>query len=168
MSPGSGTGVSGAARWGFIPLLAFWCVVMAIVYVAVEHAMQPRKAVVTASGDVRIPRSRDGHFYIHGAVNGKPILFLVDTGASGVVVSDAFARRAGLEAGEPTTFNTANGKLAGRTVRGVPVAAGPLSVSALNVGVGLIGADADRGLLGQSFLRKFRMTMSEQELVLQR
>lgn len=162
------TGLSGAARWGYLGVLAFWLLVMGVVWLAVEHYMQPKAMVVTATGDVRIPRSRDGHFYVEGSVNGRPITFLVDTGASSVVVSEAFARRAGLAGGEPTTFSTANGKLEGRTVRGVPVAVGPLSVSSVRVGVGLVGGSPDKGLLGQSFLRRFRMSISDNELILQR
>lgn len=163
---GPATGLTGAAKWGYLGVLAFWLVVMGVVYLAVDHFMQPQAMVVTADGDVRIPRSRDGHFYVDGSVNGEPIRFLVDTGASMVVVSEAFARRAGLSGGEPTTFHTANGTLQGRTVRGVAVEVGPLAVSSVRVGVGLVGAGADTGLLGQSFLRRFNMRVSEQELVL--
>jgi aspartyl protease family protein len=149
-------------------VLAFWLLAMGVVYLALNHFMQPKALVVTAAGDVRIPRSRDGHFYVEGSVNGQPIRFLVDTGASLVVVSEAFARRAGLSGGEPTTFNTANGNLEGRTLRGVAVTVGPLSVSSVRVGVGLVGGNAETGLLGQSFLRRFTMRVSETELVLQR
>ena len=71
--------MSGAARWGYIPVLAFWFIVMGVVYLAIDHYMKPKEVIVSATGEVRIPRSRDGHFYIVGSVNGKPITFLVDT-----------------------------------------------------------------------------------------
>lgn len=157
----------GVRRWGHVGVVAFWLVVMGVVWVALEYAMQPGKAVVTASGELRIPRARDGHFYVEGTVNGRAITFLVDTGASTVVVTEAFAASAGLTGGEPTSFRTANGVLQGRTLRGVAVAVGPLSVSAVRVGIGLTGP-ADRGLLGQNFLGQFSMRVDRKEMVLQR
>jgi aspartyl protease family protein len=155
-------------QWGHVGVIAFWLAVMGVVWVAMEWVMQPKRAVVTAEGELRIPRARDGHFYVEGTVNGRAITFLVDTGASVVVVSEAFARQAGLPAGEPMVFNTANGPLQGRSVRGVDVAAGPLAVTSLRVGVGLAGMPPDRGLLGQNFLGKFTMRVTAREMVLHR
>jgi aspartyl protease family protein len=157
-----------SARFGHIYILLFWAAVMGVVWVAMEHFMQPKFAVVTAQGDLVIPRHRDGHFYVKGAVNGKPLMFMVDTGASRVVVSEEFARQAGLPRGEPTTFTTANGALQGHMVSGVAVSAGPFSVAPTTVGVGLVGGPADLGLLGQSFLSKFQMSMKRDEMVLRR
>lgn len=157
-----------ALRWGHVSILAFWFAVMGVVYLAMDHYRKPQAAVVTAQGELRVHRHRDGHFYVEGAVNGKPLTFLIDTGASSVVVSEEFARSAGLQDGQPATFNTANGKLQGRLVRGVPVSAGPFSVSAATVGVGLVGSRSDHGLLGQSFLSRFDMSISKKELVLRR
>lgn len=160
-------GMSRTLRWGTVGILAFWLAVMGVVYVAMNHYLKPKPVVITAQGDLKIPRHRDGHFYVDGSVNGKPLTFMIDTGASGVVVSEEFARRAGLAQGEPATFNTANGPLRGQLVRGVPVSAGPFSVSATTVGVGLVGLD-DYGLLGQSFLSRFEISISKKELVLRR
>ncbi|HET6828210.1 MAG TPA: TIGR02281 family clan AA aspartic protease [Ramlibacter sp.] len=155
-------------RWGHMGILAFWLALMGLLYAGLSISMQPKEVTITADGDLVIPRHRDGHFYVEGKVHGKPILFMVDTGATSVVVSEAFARRAGLPQGQPTTFMTANGTLQGTTVRGIQVEAGPFSVSSVNVGVGLVGGDADQGLLGQSFLSRFDVTISKKELVLRR
>ena len=157
-----------STRFGHVYLLLFWAVVMGVVWFAMERFMEPKKAVVTAQGELVIPRHRDGHFYVEGTVNGKPLRFMVDTGATGVVVTKAFAQGAGLPRGEPTTFNTANGPLTGRTVRGLAVTAGPLSVSPTSVGVGLLGGKPDLGLLGQSFLSKFQVSMTREQMVLRR
>lgn len=157
-----------STRFGHVYVLLFWAVVMGVVWMAMERFMEPKKAVVTAQGELVIPRHRDGHFYVDGTVNGKPLRFMVDTGATGVVVTEAFARGAGLPRGEPTTFNTANGPLTGRTVRGMAVTAGPLSVSPTSVGVGLLGGKPDVGLLGQSFLSKFQVSMTREQMVLRR
>lgn len=151
-----------------LAFLVAWLAVMGVLYAAVDIYLAPPKATVTATGDLRIPRARDGHFYIDGSINDTAVSFLVDTGASTVVVSEDIAKRARLGAGVPTTFRTANGLLAGRTVQGVPVAAGPLSISSMAVGVGLAGNSADRALLGQNFLARFDVAISGQEMVIRR
>jgi aspartyl protease family protein len=155
-------------RWGYVSILAFWLAVMGVVYLAMDHYMKPKPLVITAQGDLRIPRHRDGHFYVIGTVNGKPLTMMVDTGASSVAVSEEFARSAGLRDGEPATFNTANGPLRGQLFRDVPVSVGPFSVSGATVGVGIVGGRSDHGLLGQSFLSRFQISISKEEMVLRR
>ena len=112
----SGANLPNSLRWGHMGILAFWLVVMGLLYAGLSVYMKPKEATITAEGDLVIPRHRDGHFYVEGKLHGKPILFMVDTGATSVVVSEAFARAAGLPQGEPTTFMTANGTLRGATV----------------------------------------------------
>ena len=145
-----------------------WLAIMGGGYLVAQRFLAAPQVTVTAQGDLRIPRARNGHFMVQGTVNGRPVEFLVDTGASSVVVSEAFAREAGLQGGTPTTFQTANGLLQGRTVRNVPVTVGPLSVSGTTVGVGLSGPGADRALLGQSFLSRFDVSISAQEMVIRK
>jgi aspartyl protease family protein len=48
-----------------------------------------------APGSAHIARARDGLFYVRAVVNGQPVRFLVDTGATVVVLSDADARAVG-------------------------------------------------------------------------
>ncbi|MGN7613718.1 retropepsin-like aspartic protease family protein, partial [Magnetococcales bacterium HHB-1] len=42
-----------------------------------------------------VRKSRDGHFYIRTQINGAPVRFLVDTGATNIVLAPAAARRIG-------------------------------------------------------------------------
>ncbi|MEO8117934.1 MAG: retropepsin-like aspartic protease [Rhodoferax sp.] len=153
-------------KWGPFAILVFWLVVMGLLYAAMTHYLKPKPVTITASGDLVIPRSRDGHFYAAGSVNGKPANFLVDTGASLVTVSEPFARAAGIAAGVPTVFKTANGDLAGWIVSGVSVTLGPMDVSGVRVGVGLVGGEVGDALLGQSFLSKFEITLSKEQMTL--
>ena len=161
-------GMPWALRVGHLGVLAFWIAVMGILWVAMNHYLKPKPVVVNAQGDLKIARARDGHFYASGTVNGKSLQFLVDTGASSVTVSEEFATSAGLTGGQPATFNTANGPLQGRTVRDVPVSVGPISVSGVIVGVGLVGMQPGNGLLGQNFLSRFQVTLSKDEMTLHR
>lgn len=151
---------------GLIPMMIFWCVVMGLLYLLMTHYLKPKQAQVRSNGDLVIERSSDGHFYTLGAVNGQEVKFMVDTGASLVSVSDAFAQQVGLSGGRPTTFNTANGSRTGRVVEGVTIAIGPVRVSNVRVGVGLQMGDDNEALLGQSFLSKFDITMGKNQMVL--
>jgi aspartyl protease family protein len=153
-------------KTGLIPMMIFWCVVMGLLYLLMTHYLKPKQAQVQANGDLVIKRSPDGHFYTTGLVNGQEAIFMVDTGASLVSVSEAFAQKAHLSGGVPTTFRTANGEQPGRVVDGVEVAIGPVSVSKVKIGVGLQMGDDNEALLGQSFLSKFDITMDKNQMVL--
>lgn len=153
-------------RWGPLLILLFWLLVMAALYAVMRQVLKPPALTVAVTGELVIPRARDGHFYAQGQVHGRPVTFLVDTGASLVVVSQEFARTAGLAAGEATTFRTASGELEGRIVKGVTVSVGPASVSGTRVGVGLVGPDPAMALLGQSFLSRFEIVLSGDNMVL--
>jgi aspartyl protease family protein len=153
-------------RGGAFTVVVFWVLVMGLLYAAMRYTLQAAPVVISTSGDLVIPKARDGHFYAPGTVNGQPVMFLVDTGASLVTVSEAFAQRAGLAPGRPMLFKTANGNLRGRIVQGVSVGVGPIQVSAVQVGVGLVGGDADQALLGQSFLSQFDVLVSKDQMQL--
>lgn len=161
------TGIrSRGLNWGSIGIAIFWLAVIGVLYAGMTRYLQPAPVRVSATGDLVIPRARDGHFYAAGRVNGKPVNFMVDTGASLVTVSEKFAHTAQISKGVATVFKTANGDLPGRIVTGVPVTLGPVSVSGVRVGVGLVGDNASDALLGQSFLSKFEVVLSKEHMIL--
>lgn len=153
-------------KWGPFSIAAVWLVVIGLLYLLMVQYLKPAQIKVMASGALVIPQDRDGHFYADGTVGGKPVRFLVDTGASMVVVSEALAQQAGLGDGKPVVFKTANGDLQGRYLRDVTVAVGPVEVTGVRVGVGLVGGAPDEALLGQSFLNQFDITLSGQQMTL--
>jgi aspartyl protease family protein len=158
--------VTSPSQTGLIPMMIFWCLVMGLLYLGMTHYLKPKQVKVLANGDVVIDRSQDGHFYTTGTINGREAKFMVDTGASLVSVSDAFAQKALIHGGVPTTFKTANGERPGRIVDGVGVSIGPVSLTNIKVGVGLSGSDENDALLGQSFLSQFDITMTKNQMVL--
>lgn len=56
-----------------------------------------RPAMTVSGHPGRDPRAEDGHYYVHLAINGQKIIFLADTGASGIVLSPADARSLGID-----------------------------------------------------------------------
>lgn len=69
-----------------------------------------RPARVAPSNTIVVAADAEGHFFVNAAVNGAPVRFLVDTGASLVALTPADARAAGLSAaGGKMTISTAHG-----------------------------------------------------------
>ena len=116
------------------------------------------RSVAQGQREIVVPVARDGHFYLDGAVNGVPLRFLVDTGASYVSVGAGFAHKAGLRDGIPGYFNTANGQAEGRVVKNQSVRADAFEISGLSIAV--MPGQAGEGLLGQNFLRHFEVSQS--------
>ena len=158
------------ARTGALWITVFWLVILAMTYAGFtyyEKAKAARfKPYAVSSSEMIIPRSADGHFRVDGEINGHSVQFLVDTGASTVAVSEAFALRAGLQGGQPTTFITANGPRQGRVLRGVPVLAGTMSAMQVDVGTGLFAQKDTEALLGQSFLSQFDVILRKDHMVI--
>ncbi|MGD9953576.1 MAG: TIGR02281 family clan AA aspartic protease [Burkholderiales bacterium] len=136
-----------------------------VVFFAADRLTRTPTVVHAVPGQViEIPAARDGHYYLEGSVNGTPLRFMIDTGATYVSVSEAFARKAGLPEGVRGWFSTANGTVEGRIVKGQVVAAGGFKVSGLSVAVTPLGGK--RGLLGQNFLKRFEVSQSQGVLTL--
>ena len=160
--------ISASNRLAPLGIVTFWLLLMAGVYLGFGHFMKPKPQVITSTGDLVIERSRDGHFYADGVINGAKVRFLMDTGASLVVVSEPFAKSIGLNAGEPTTFHTANGTLSGYIAPKAAISVGPLSISDIRVGVGLRGLADGTALLGQNFLSKFDVTIGKDQMTIKK
>jgi aspartyl protease family protein len=158
------------ARLGALAIAAVWLAVAGVLYLVFERIEQNRQASLKpyalSSGDLVIPRQRDGHFHVEGEVNRQPVTFLVDTGASHVSVSQAVATQAGLPAGQNITLHTANGQRPGQLVRSVPVRAGHLVLNDASVSVGLSGLQPNQALLGQAFLKHFDVEIRRDDMVL--
>lgn len=113
-----------------------------------------------------LTRGPDGHFYADAQVNGAKIRFLVDSGASAVVLSRADAQRAGIGA-SPGEF-TAEARTANGPVRLKPVTIGRIAigpVSAERVSGAIAEAGPPVSLLGQSFLARVSRVEIEGDLM---
>ena len=104
---------------------------------------------------VAISAGQHGHFVLEADVDGQGIRFLVDTGASDVVLSSFDARRLGFNIEHLSftqTYRTANGIVKGAPVRLGRVTIGPIVVRDVRASVN--GAAMKRSLLGMSFLSR--------------
>lgn len=97
----------------------------------------------------------NGHFLVDAEVNGTPVRFLVDTGATLVVLSPADARAAGLDGGDlrfTAVMSTANGTARAAPTRLRSLRLGQLEVT--DVPAVVMERPLAVSLLGMSFLRR--------------
>lgn len=131
-----------------------------IVFFAADRLTRTPTVVHSVPGkEISIPAARDGHYYLEGAVNGVPLTFMIDTGATYVSVGEEFARKARLPQGITGYFSTANGTVEGKIVKDQVVQAEGFKVSGLSVAVTPLGGK--QGLLGQNFLKRFEVSQSQ-------
>ncbi len=107
-----------------------------------------------------------GHFVSDGAINGKMVRFLVDTGATSVSMSEAEAKRLGIDysRGQVGLARTANGTVTAHRVRLASVRVGDVTV--YDVEAIVVPAPMELVLLGNSFLSRFQMRRDADVLVL--
>ncbi len=108
---------------------------------------------------VRIPRDNTGMYRTAGFINGVPVNFLVDTGASQVAMNERTARRVGLQYklyGEKTGISTAAGRSTAWFLKLKKVNVGGVELKQVDALV-VKGAGPDEVLLGMSFLRQLKM-----------
>ena len=120
-----------------------------------SSGMAPAVADSLAEAGVSIARSRDGHFWIDAEVNGRQIRFLVDTGASDVVLTREDADRLGILL-QPQDYSLVY-RTASGTTRAAPVQLDYVSFGTLhlwNVEAAVNQSNMDVSLLGQSFLSR--------------
>jgi len=168
-----------SARGGMNKMLqqmAVWALIFIGVIAAygmwgdIRQTVVPRQAVFNDGARIEVPRSPDGHYYLTADVNGVPTRFVVDTGATGVVLTKDDAEAAGIDLGALAFVGqaqTANGTVAiARTrVDSFGVAGAEIDRFAVMVNE----AQMRESLLGMSYLQTFsKIEIAGGELVLLR
>jgi aspartyl protease family protein len=110
-----------------------------------------------AAREVVLSAGPGGHFTPAGAINGRPVRFLVDTGATLVALGRDEAARLGLDlsGARPAVSQTANGPVAVQTIVLDRVRVGEVEIT--QVGAVVLPQPLPYVLLGNSFLSRFQM-----------
>ena len=134
-----------------------------------ERQRNPNSDVTTTMrGEVRevqLTRNRMGHYLASGTINGLPVVFLLDTGATGVAIPDDVARRLALPRGRAFLTSTANGTTRSYQTRLDEVAIGGIRLRNVDAAI-TPGLQMNEVLLGMSFLKYIEFTQRGNTLTL--
>lgn len=135
----------------------------------IRHNVTPQQSVAS-DGQIEVPIAADGHFYLVADLNGVAVRFVVDTGATDIVLSQRDARRIGIDTAGLSYFgqaNTANGLVATAPVRIERFALGGVTDENLRAVVN--NGAMEGSLLGMSYLSRFaNVSFSRNRLLLER
>lgn len=156
----TGFGMMLAAAVGVLLLLTF------VFSGLVDNRRNPNQQVqsqrVGEAVEVVLESDRRGHFIATGAINGREVTFLVDTGASLVSVPQDLADRLGLEKRARIGLETAAGPVTGWMTRIDEVRLG--DIVQRDVRAAISPGRSETILLGMSFLRELDITQSNGQL----
>ncbi|MBT8412948.1 MAG: TIGR02281 family clan AA aspartic protease [Boseongicola sp.] len=135
----------------------------------IEGELVPRQAVVADGSAISIPRSFDGHFHLTLQINDVPVDFLVDTGATDIVLTLKDAARIGLDPDELAFIGrarTANGDVRTAFATLDTVELGPFSHR--NIPASVNEGEMPGSLLGMRYLSLFdRIEISGDQMTLE-
>ncbi|MFZ5962959.1 retropepsin-like aspartic protease family protein [Thalassococcus sp. BH17M4-6] len=155
------------AAWGLI----FLGTIAAIgLWDDIRQTVRPQQTVFADAGRVELPRAPDGHYYATLDINGAPTFFVVDTGATSMVLTEQDAARAGLSTDTLAYVSeamTANGLVHTAAVTLDEVALGPFSDRDVRAFVN--SGEMEQSLLGMTYLQRFaRLEISGGKMILER
>lgn len=146
-------------------LAAIWIALAGVIYYLADGIQNPNKiSKLGESSTVVLKRGLDGHYRSEALINGQKVNVLVDTGATGVAISQRVADKLKLQSIDAIRTNTANGDSVGYMVRLKSVQIG--GVHANNVSAMIApGLDGDV-LLGMSFLGRMDVRLYKGEMTI--
>lgn len=155
-----------AAAWGLIFVGA---IAVAGLWDDIRGRVSPQ-AQFTEGGQIIVPMGDDGHFHLTAQINGAPIRFIIDTGASTIALSQSDAEKAGIDVaglGYLGQAQTANGVVDTATVMLDQVTIGDITDD--RVVAVVLRSDLDLSLMGMSYLSRFaRVSIEGKRLILER
>lgn len=177
---------SGIRLGDFARNMAMWAVIILALVAGYQYRYElqdvssritagliPGSPISSSAGDgtmtVTLAKSSNGHFEVNGRVNGRRVHFLVDTGASSIVLSKEDAEGAGIDTSSlnyTVPIMTANGMSRAADIRIASLTIGDIqrdNIRALVTQGGLMTGS----LLGMSFLETLQgFTVKGDQLVL--
>ncbi len=117
----------------------------------------PARGTETSPASIVYSAEADGHYHVYGAIDGTSVRFLVDSGASDIVLSPGDARMLGLQPEQldyTMMAQTANGTVRGAPIRLKTLKVGPIVMHDIPATVN--EAEMSFSLLGMEFLRRLK------------
>jgi aspartyl protease family protein len=162
-------------RTGRYMLLMAWVGGLALLTLVFQDLLSSRfnpntdpQIVEMPGGDTQVvlERNAQGHYVADGRINGVPVTFLVDTGASDVAVPEDLANRLRLERRGGGISQTANGPVAVWKTVLDSVSLGSITLRDVRASILPSMSGTDTVLLGMSFMKQLDFTQRDGRLVI--
>ncbi|UXY14077.1 TIGR02281 family clan AA aspartic protease [Chitiniphilus purpureus] len=159
-----------AMRGSSIGPLLVWLVVFGGVFlvmkVFIEARQTPAMTVQTqGNGEIAITRAQDGHYRLRGEINGEPVTFMIDTGATAITLPQPLAQRLGLPRGQTIVSHTANGTVEGYATQLDSLRIGNMLLRQVRAGV-VPNMPGGEVLLGMNVLGRMEVVMRGERMIL--
>ena len=143
-----------------------WLALAFGIYTIVDNIQNPNKnfRLGNDAQSVTLKRGLDGHYRTEAFINNQKVDVLIDTGATGVAISQAIADKLGLKSIDAVRTNTANGDSVGYLVRLNSVKVG--GVEAKNVSAMIAPSLDGDVLLGMSYLGRMDVRLYKNEMII--
>ena len=147
-------------------LIAFvWLSLASLIYYLADRIQQPNKLeTLGTNSEVVLKRGLDGHYRSEALINGEKVDVLVDTGATGVAISQSIADKLNLKSIDAISTRTANGDSVGYMVRLDSIKLG--GVEAKNVSAMIAPGLEGDVLLGMSFLGRMDVRLYKGQMTI--
>ncbi len=137
---------------------------------AIERKLNPNQALTTRYigeniREVTLQRNNQGHYITNGQINGSEVVFMLDTGATGVAVPAHIAREVGLKKGPAIEIHTANGRATGYISNLDRIGIDGIQMENIRAVINP-NDNSDMILLGMTFLKEIEFTQRGDELIL--
>lgn len=142
-----------AAAWalifgGFVAAYGLWN--------DISRTVRPQQVVFAQENRIVVPRSPNGHYFIQTEVNGAPVQFVLDTGATSIVLTQEDAAAVGLAPDELQYYSramTANGEVRTAPVRLDAITLG--NITDENVPAVVNEGEMTGSLMGMTYLQRW-------------
>lgn len=149
-------------------LTLFWIVLVALLIWGFNDYIQSRAEPTIRDGqnyrEVALTRSRGSHYIAKGSINGQPVTFIVDTGATLVALSASLAEQLQLEIKGRGQARTAGGIIPVSYTRLTSVRLGNIEMRDIAASVSADQHGMDEVLLGMSFLKELELVQKDGQL----
>ncbi|MCF6209401.1 MAG: TIGR02281 family clan AA aspartic protease [Gammaproteobacteria bacterium] len=112
-----------------------------------------------------LTRNRAGHYVASGSINGEPVVFMLDTGATDVAIPGPVAKRLRLRQGKAVIYQTANGPVKAYATVLDDVSLDDISLQGVRASINP-AMRQQAVLLGMSFLKHLEFTQRGNTLTL--
>lgn len=147
----------------FVALI--WLALAGLILYLIDNIQNPNKINrLGENSTVVLKRGLDGHYRAEALINGEKVNVLVDTGATGVAISQTIADRLNLKSMNAIRTNTANGDSIGYIVRLKSLKLGGVNANDVSAMIAP-GLDGDV-LLGMSFLGRMDVRLFNGEMTI--